>query len=419
MYKLFALPLMLVLGVRTFSKVSNYPYLLLGNFVLSVLTRFVSNNMLFSVGPIAVFHNDITIFFLLASMFAHIGEFTLKNKKINIIIFASLFSILFSFVLGYITYGFNTWLIYDIRKFLYHIILILFATTCDVKINIASIKKWVKRIAYGLVVYIYIGTAIHYVFGMQLGLYTDERPLPSHYAISLVIYVLYEVYEQLYKKKKPSISLSTMFAIIAIVINRYNTTWVALLGGIIVLIIMLPEKKKLLNTRFFSQVFYSISILIIIYILFADSSFMSAVFETGDKFNNMSSRDSTFSTRVELWIAMLSTLNERTVFIGLPMGSGYAVNYRGVTWQFNPHNGYVETIMRTGIIGCVLLSLCYVCGIISSIKGKHYFSVAAIVAMAIYFVAYTYEFELSFILGFILSEGMRKNILIEEKYGYS
>ena len=44
MYQIFAIPLMLVLGLRTISRVSNYPYLLFGNFILSVLTRFYPNN---------------------------------------------------------------------------------------------------------------------------------------------------------------------------------------------------------------------------------------------------------------------------------------------------------------------------------------------------------------------------------------
>ena len=410
---------MLILGLRTFSNVSNYPYLLLGNLILSVLTRFFPENLLINLGSVAIYHNDLTIFFLLLTMFAHRGAFTIKRRNVNLIIGLSLVSILFSLFNGFLEFGFNNSVVYDVRKFVYHIILVLFATTCDVEIDICSVMKWIKRIAYTLVIYIYVGTILHYAFGMQLGAYTDERPLPSHYAISLVVYIIYEVYEQLYKQKQPSISVATVIAIVAVVINRFNTTWIALFAGIILLIIMLPEKKRLLNSKFFLQTFVAIILLTIMFVFVADSSFMEAVFETGDKFNNMSAEDSTFGTRLELWALMLGTLNKVTIWTGLPMGSGYGVNYRGSIWQFNPHNGYIETIMRVGVIGCALLVILYLYAISASLKRKHYVGVAIIVAMMIYFVAYTYEFELSFILGYIIAESFRSGSEdYENEYAY-
>ena len=52
------------------------------------------------------------------------------------------------------------------------------------------------------------------------------------------------------------------------------------------------------------------------------------------------------------------------------MGSGYGISYRGTIWQYDPHNGYVETIMRMGIIGCVLLLISYVYAIRKSLKNR-------------------------------------------------
>lgn len=407
MYQLFTIPLMLVMGLRTLSRVSNYPYLLFCNFILSTLTRFFPDNVLFALGSITLYQNDITILFLLLTMIAHKEEFTVKRKNINIVIAISFLTILFSFAIGLVSYGVNTWIIADIRKFFYHIVLIFFATTCNVKINIQLVKKWAKRIAYVLVVYIYVATVIHYVFGMQIGVYTDERPLTSHFAITLVIYILYDVYDQLYNSKNPSISLKTVIAIVSVIINRFNTTWVAMLAGIFVLIIFMPEKKKLFNTKNFIILLGVATILISMVTVFNGSSLMTAVYETGDKFKNMGSEDTTFGTRTELWASMLSRLNKRTIWTGLPMGSGYAVYYRGALWKFDPHNGYVETIMRTGIIGCVTLIICYLSGIIASIKNKKNLGAAIIIAMMVYFIAYTYEFELSFILGYILAKQMK------------
>lgn len=408
MYQIFAIPLLLILGLQTFSRVSNYPYLLFGNFILSVLTRFFPNNALFAIGPITLFNSDITIIFLLLSMIGHRQLFTVKKKSINIAIAFSAVAIVLSFIDGGFTYGLNTWLIADIRKFLYHIILIVFASTCDAQINIPKIKKWAKRIAYALVLYIYVGTAVHYLFGIQLGIYADDRPLVSHYAITLVVYILYEVYEQLYNSKKPSISLATIIAIIAVIINRFNTTWVAMFVGIFVLLLFLPQKKRLLNQRNLILLCVVAVFLIVMTTSFGDSNLMSSIFETNEKFQKMGEEDTTFGTRIELWTVMLQSLNKRTIWMGLPMGSGYSYLYRGTLWKFDPHNGYVETIMRTGIIGCIALLGCYLGGFITSIRNKRIIGAAIIAAMMVYFVAYTYEFELSFILGYILAKQMNQ-----------
>ena len=64
------------------------------------------------------------------------------------------------------------------------------------------------------------------------------------------------------------------------------------------------------------------------------------------------------------------------------MGSGYGISYRGTIWQYDPHNGYVETIMRMGIIGCVLLLISYVYAIRKSLKNGFQVGAAIVAAMA-------------------------------------
>lgn len=417
MFRLFALPLILILGFRTFSKASNYPYLLYGCLFLSFLTRFFPNNLLINLGSVAIFHNDLTIFFLLITMFAHPDEFSFKKKNINIIIALTFVIIFFNFASGLIDFGLNNSLVQDIRKFVYHIILIVFATTSDVKIDTYTVLKWAKRFAYAAVLYIYIGTFLHYTFGIQLGAYDDERPLVVHYAILLVVFILYEVYEQLYIYKYPCIAPHTIFAIIAVIINRYNTTWVALFVGIIVLMIFLPEKRRLLNPYFITLVIAIIVAVIVAMLLFANTSVMSAILTTSEKFENLGKSESTFGTRLELWGGLLATLDKKTIWTGVSMGSGYGISYRGTIWQYDPHNGYVETIMRMGIIGCVLLLISYVYAIRKSLKNGFQVGAAIVAAMAFYFIAYTYEFELSFILGYIIALNMNKESGEEKYYG--
>lgn len=414
MYQIIALPVLMILGLRTIEKISNYPYLLMGNFVLSVATRFFERQVVLGFGALSLFNNDITIIFLLIAMLAHHKCFTVRKKMVNMLTVTTLVMTIYSMCMGLSENGFNSWWLYDVRKFLFHIVLIIFASTINVQLNLYKVKRWAERVAYALVIYIYIATVVHFVFGMQIGIYTDERPLVSHYAITLVVYILYEVYCQLYKQERPNISLKTMFAILAVVVNRYNTTWVAMFVGIAFLIVFMPNKVKLMNRKFIAQCACAVGCLLVLQKVFGDSNVMDAIVATGDKFNKMEEQDSTFSSRVELWVAMISSLKNTSILTGFSMGSGYYVNYRGTIWQFNPHNGYVETIMRLGIIGCASLIITYLHCIIATVKRHRYLETAAVLAMACYFVAYTYEFELSFILGVIMGNLINKEYVGEE-----
>lgn len=401
MYRFIVLPFLVILGLATVRKVSNYPYLLLGNYVINILNRFASSSVLVSVGGISLYNNDLTVFFLLFSLLAHFNQFHIRKKNGSIAIYALM--VLCSLVVGLLTYGVNSWLVYDIKIFAYNIILIVFCAFVDCEIDYEKVYVWIKGVAYCVVAYIYFAVILHAATGVQIGAYTDARPLVSHYAITLVVFIIYEVYKQLYLSERPSISVSSFICMVAIIINRYNTTWVAMFLGLVLLVVFMPNKRALFNQKFVVQLFAITIIGVFAFTTLSKTTVMDDIVDTQNKFNTIQESNNTFAARVEVWGAMLASLESETEWIfGKPMGSGYYVNYRGALWEYNPHNAYVETIMRIGLIGCIAMIFMNIKLIYQAFIAKKRIIIAIMIPIMAYWITYTYEFELSCLFGLFL-----------------
>jgi len=82
-----------------------------------------------------------------------------------------------------------------------------------------------------------------------------------------------------------------------------------------------------------------------------------------------SSEDSTFIWRIEGWVALLGPGADHTaidLLVGRPMGSGYArrlgdsvVNTEEIEAGVIPHNYYISTLLRGGLVGLAALLLLY------------------------------------------------------------
>ena len=74
---------------------------------------------------------------------------------------------------------------------------------------------------------------------------------------------------------------------------------------------ILPEKRRLLNPYFITLVIAIIVAVIVAMLLFANTSVMSAILTTSEKFENLGESESTFGTRLELWGGLLATLDKK------------------------------------------------------------------------------------------------------------
>lgn len=90
--------------------------------------------------------------------------------------------------------------------------------------------------------------------------------------------------------------------------------------------------------------------------------------ETGTLLSSLessASRTGTFEWRVESWVALLTSdrLDTYTNFLlGEPFGAGYRRYLPGIDLEYvdvSPHNFYVQTLLRTGLLGTIVLVSTY------------------------------------------------------------
>jgi hypothetical protein len=85
-----------------------------------------------------------------------------------------------------------------------------------------------------------------------------------------------------------------------------------------------------------------------------------------ESLQNSSTNDDTLMWRVEGWYELIFNNPTRNTFddiIGQPYGTGYERIISGGKIDYSPHNYYVETFLRLGIIGLLLLLRLYALGI--------------------------------------------------------
>lgn len=85
--------------------------------------------------------------------------------------------------------------------------------------------------------------------------------------------------------------------------------------------------------------------------------------------------------------------------LGKAIGTGYHVKYLDHIWQNSPHSGYIENLMRVGLLG-VLSLVMYVMGlIIKCFKNKRILCAALLIAVLVYWYPYSMTMEIGLIIG--------------------
>lgn len=124
-----------------------------------------------------------------------------------------------------------------------------------------------------------------------------------------------------------------------------------------------------------------------------------------------------FAWRLEGWRQLLldspaapSTSLER--IFGKPFGAGYARYINGVRVDVNPHNYYIQTVLRLGILGLVLLLVVLFKPLLRmlvrtltqrlNISGIEDFWLLYVLLQAIYFITYPPTFDQGLLMGFAL-----------------
>jgi hypothetical protein len=144
--------------------------------------------------------------------------------------------------------------------------------------------------------------------------------------------------------------LSVILLVFVLLLNR-RTVWLALLVGVAVIVL----RDKRLGRKANMLVAGTAMAAVVTFFAFANdggSSGSPTVGQSADAFGN-------FSWRVTGWVELLASWAREPVdwLLGQPFGTGFARMVDGSEVTAHPHNYYVETLLRTGVAGAVVLLL--------------------------------------------------------------
>lgn len=133
---------------------------------------------------------------------------------------------------------------------------------------------------------------------------------------------------------------------VAVLLNR-RTIWVALAAGLVVLLV----RERRIGMR--ASVVAVSGLVVFAFLL----PFFTASEGPGERAAQSATDLGTLGWRIEGWSALLnSNLNQPADFVvGKPLGTGFERTVAGRELESNPHSFYVQTLLRTGVVGLAAL----------------------------------------------------------------
>ncbi|MCD8131033.1 MAG: O-antigen ligase family protein [Lachnospiraceae bacterium] len=371
-----------------------------------------------SLMGISVYISDFFILLLITIMLLQSRGNGLVTARREFPFYIFVLIALLSMVLGVMQYGLVTDWFNETRKFLYMVVPIIYFASNPVDIGYEN-KRTLQIVMRSILIYCVICWVSALVFGVYLTSNGTLRCLGSDYAFILSIYTIYLAYNDLVLSTEKSIRLETILFILAIILLQHNTVYASLGVSLAFIIILRFGKVFLERPKWIVQAV----IIIIIIAAFLNTSIGARIKEpilsTFDKFNEFSESVSgeetgSIGTRMSLWSSLIATLNSPFDWLfGKNFGTGYHVTWRGSEWTASAHSGYIETLMRVGLVGCVCLIGSVVRNIVQHIREKDILCASILVSILVYWYSYSYTAEIGFLIGmsFALLNG---NVWFEE-----
>ncbi len=234
--------------------------------------------------------------------------------------------------------------------------------------------------------------------GQANGLLSDGgstfRIINPSQVLMISLYTLYEIYNDLEKKKL--ISLRTLLFIVIVVLMQWRSVVAAFGVGLILMFIYQTKKGKLWSMKLFVEILGIIIVGGIATFSIDTSAITDMIFNLFESFSNVGKNQGTFGTRTLVWKQLLESLTGVDKLFGKPFGMGYGET---VTWTASAHSGYVDYIMVTGYVGLVCL-LGFIGFIIcKSWNKKQVFIVISMVVILVYWYGYGFSLEQAALIG--------------------
>lgn len=145
-----------------------------------------------------------------------------------------------------------------------------------------------------------------------------------------------------------------------VIVLQHRSVWVVSLGSLAMYFVLEREKRDLL----FSQLTRATIVLLVVGVPILAVIKADAIFQqVGTAFEQATStREGTFVARIGSWQALLAEWVDYASWeklIGRPFGGGYERYVDGALVEFQPHNYYVQVLLRAGILGIAAFVTCY------------------------------------------------------------
>lgn len=348
----------------------------------------------FAIGGISLYAQDFLIALMVVVLL--VRGVPLRQKAFSFYLGIFFIMTLQGAIRGFVVFGPSSEWLADMRRFFAFSIAILYFWAMPIKEMDEAFWKKLDRIFWGITIYMWV-VMVFYFIGHPIGETASVRPLLADYAIVYTLYLAVRWYRELIIKEVPELSITTMLFTATLILNRFNTTWVALGAAVIVMMLARPRDRKHrpMPAKFYFQImlFVLVAVLVVRY----GGSISRALIETSEKFDV--NQNNTFSSRIELWQSMITFVHGLPAVIGYPFGSGFHAEYRKTVWEATPHNGYLEMVLRVGMIGLVTAILSMFSVITRALRHRVILPAMLCVACMVYWIGYSITLEQGVVIG--------------------
>lgn len=391
-------------------------YMIYIGFCFTTYEWITNQTIRFSLGGINFNILDILSVYLIIITFFYTYK---KKHNFNIIIcslYLCLTIFIFSILRGLLNNSFNM-VLEDIRRLIIAFFVpIICLMNIPIDLNDVKTKRIFKFFIKTIVIYCFVFWILDLGLGIKImrvqsDAETTMRLLRPEQTLVVAFFAVYSVYNDLKNNIKRYISINSFILIITVILLQHRSVWVALVIGLLYIVINCSiiniEKRKFISKKFLFQILVFVSSIPVILFIFKDTQLFITL-KAG--LSGLSGNEGgTLDYRWQLWNGHLQSLNGIEWLIGKPFGSGYYVQLENYAREITPHNGYIHTIIRSGIIGIISIIIFMLALIVKSKKNHLEWGVAICLMMMVFWYPYSYNFYSSIILAFIIKELKNNN----------
>ena len=190
----------------------------------------------------------------------------------------------------------------------------------------------------------------------------EFRVLPSGAALYLVNTLLILAYAIAARVAKRWVWVAVPVLLVAILVLQHRSVWIAAAAGIAAMYVVFPGQIRLKLAR---PIVAAVAVVVVVSgTLTAYGRLDTLMYKVGESAATATDlAGGTSGGRLYGWHQLLLQLEPVEYAIGKPFGSGYErYEFPNVRWKatYDPHNFYLQTLLRSGAIGLALLLMTYV-----------------------------------------------------------